>query len=74
MVLVAGSRLANEQFPDIKWLATCVELVALRQPFIRCPLRRHYEQHIHVRHRLRTYDADRAAGMIAQAIGRRGAC
>ncbi|HEY1226620.1 MAG TPA: glycosyltransferase, partial [Ramlibacter sp.] len=39
-------------------LSTCMELVATRRPFLSFPLERHFEQCIHVRHRLRNYCAD----------------
>jgi UDP-N-acetylglucosamine:LPS N-acetylglucosamine transferase len=39
-------------------LATCMELTAARRPFLYFPLRRHREQNVHVRHRLR-YGAGR---------------
>jgi pimeloyl-ACP methyl ester carboxylesterase/predicted glycosyltransferase len=39
-------------------LSTCMELVATRRPFLCFPLRRHFEQLIHVQRRLRNYGAD----------------
>ncbi len=39
-------------------LSTCMELVATRRPFLSFPLERHFEQCIHVRHRLHNYCAD----------------
>jgi pimeloyl-ACP methyl ester carboxylesterase/predicted glycosyltransferase len=39
-------------------LSTCMELVANRRPFLCFPLQRHFEQRIHVQHRLRNYGAD----------------
>ena len=39
-------------------LSTCMELVATRRPFLSFPLERHFEQCIHVRHRLNNYCAD----------------
>jgi pimeloyl-ACP methyl ester carboxylesterase/predicted glycosyltransferase len=39
-------------------LSTCMELVATRRRFLSFPLERHFEQCIHVRHRLRNYCAD----------------
>lgn len=39
-------------------LSTCMELVPTRRPFISFPLERHFEQCIHVRHRLHNYCAD----------------
>jgi predicted glycosyltransferase len=41
-------------------LTTCMELTAARVPFIYFPLRRHFEQNFHVRHRLAHYGAGRA--------------
>ena len=39
-------------------LSTCMELVAMRRPFISFPLARHFEQSVHVRKRLQNYFAD----------------
>ena len=39
-------------------LSTCMELVAARRPFLCFPLQSHFEQRIHVQHRLRNYGAD----------------
>jgi pimeloyl-ACP methyl ester carboxylesterase/predicted glycosyltransferase len=39
-------------------LSTCMELVATGKRFLSFPLERHFEQCIHVRHRLRNYCAD----------------
>lgn len=39
-------------------LSTCMELVAMRRPFISFPLARHFEQSVHVRKRLQNYRAD----------------
>ncbi|MEO6363291.1 MAG: alpha/beta fold hydrolase [Caldimonas sp.] len=39
-------------------LSTCMELVAMRRPFISFPLARHFEQCLHVRKRLHNYCAD----------------
>jgi predicted glycosyltransferase len=39
-------------------LSTCMDLVATRRRFLSFPLERHFEQCIHVRHRLRNYCAD----------------
>ena len=39
-------------------LSTCMELVATRRPFLSFPLERHFEQCVHVRHRLHNYCAD----------------
>jgi predicted glycosyltransferase len=41
-------------------LSTCMELVAMRRPFVSFPLKHHFEQNIHVRRRLANYGADRA--------------
>lgn len=40
-------------------LTTCMELAANRRPFIFVPLRHHFEQNFHVRHRLARYGAGR---------------
>jgi predicted glycosyltransferase len=40
-------------------LTTCMELTANRRPFIYVPLRNHFEQNFHVRHRLASYGAGR---------------
>jgi hypothetical protein len=36
----------------VAWLTTCLEPTALRRPFLDVPLRHHFEQQIHVPHRL----------------------
>jgi pimeloyl-ACP methyl ester carboxylesterase/UDP:flavonoid glycosyltransferase YjiC (YdhE family) len=41
-------------------LATGMELAAAARPFLYFPLQRHFEQNIHVRHRLERYGAGRA--------------
>ena len=41
-------------------LTTCMELAAARTPFVYFPLRRHFEQNLHVRHRLERYEAGHA--------------
>jgi pimeloyl-ACP methyl ester carboxylesterase len=41
-------------------LTTCMELAAARTPFVYVPLKRHFEQNLHVRHRLERYRAGRA--------------
>jgi UDP-N-acetylglucosamine:LPS N-acetylglucosamine transferase len=41
-------------------LTTCMELTALGRPFLYFPLRNHFEQNFHVRHRLQRYRAGRA--------------
>jgi pimeloyl-ACP methyl ester carboxylesterase/predicted glycosyltransferase len=62
-------------------LTTCMELTALRRPFLYFPLRNHFEQNFHVRHRLERYGAGRRmdwsetdpetlAGAIIGEIGR----
>ncbi|MFA9445339.1 alpha/beta fold hydrolase [Egicoccus sp. AB-alg6-2] len=62
-------------------LTTCMELTAARRPFVYVPLRHHFEQNHHVRHRLDRYragrrleyaqaDPDHLAGLIAREIGR----
>jgi pimeloyl-ACP methyl ester carboxylesterase len=40
-------------------LTTCMELTATGRPFIYVPLRHHFEQNFHVRHRLNQYGAGR---------------
>ena len=40
-------------------LSTCMELTAARRPFLYVPLRNHFEQNLHVRHRLDRYRAGR---------------
>jgi pimeloyl-ACP methyl ester carboxylesterase/predicted glycosyltransferase len=40
-------------------LTTCMELTANRRPFIYIPLRNHFEQNFHVRHRLARHGAGR---------------
>jgi pimeloyl-ACP methyl ester carboxylesterase/predicted glycosyltransferase len=56
-------------------LTTSMELTANRQPFLYFPLRHHFEQNFHVRHRLERYGAGRRMDfdasppeLIAQAI------
>lgn len=62
-------------------LTTSMELTAQKRPFLYFPLRHHFEQNFHVRHRLERYGAgrrmdyadsppDRIAAAIAQEIGR----
>jgi pimeloyl-ACP methyl ester carboxylesterase/predicted glycosyltransferase len=64
-------------------LTTAMELTANRRPFLYFPLRHHFEQNFHVRHRLERYGAGRRmdfdestpdviAGAIAEEIGRDG--
>jgi predicted glycosyltransferase len=40
-------------------LTTCMELAAARRPFLYFPLQNHFEQNVHVRHRLDRYRAGR---------------
>jgi hypothetical protein len=58
-----------------------MELTANRRPFLYFPLRHHFEQNFHVRHRLERYGAgrrmdfeaatpDAITGAIAEEIGR----
>jgi UDP:flavonoid glycosyltransferase YjiC (YdhE family) len=56
-------------------LTTTMELAAAQRPFIYVPLRHHFEQNFHVRHRLDRYRAgrcvdyeDTAPDSLAQAI------
>ncbi len=62
-------------------LTTTMELTANRRPFLYFPLRHHFEQNFHVRHRLARYGAGRCmdfdesppeviAAAIAKEIGR----
>jgi predicted glycosyltransferase len=62
-------------------LTTAMELTANRRPFLYFPLRHHFEQNLHVRHRLERYGAGRRmdfdqasseviAAAIAEEIGR----
>ena len=62
-------------------LTTAMELTASRRPFLYFPLRHHFEQNFHVRHRLNRYGAGRCmdydnagpeqiAAAIAAEIGR----
>ena len=61
-------------------LTTSMELTANRRPFLYFPLRHHFEQNLHVRHRLARYRAGRCmdfeqetpetiAAAIAETIG-----
>jgi predicted glycosyltransferase len=63
-------------------LTTAMELTANQRPFIYFPLRHHFEQNFHVRHRLERYGAGRRmdyedsppeaiAAAIAQEVGRK---
>jgi len=63
-------------------LTTCMELTAAGKPFVYVPLRHHFEQNFHVRHRLDRYgaghclpyeeasDPDTLAATIAKEVGR----
>jgi pimeloyl-ACP methyl ester carboxylesterase len=62
-------------------LTTCMELTANKRPFLYFPLRHHFEQNFHVRHRLERYGAGRCmdfqtatpeviAAAIVEEIGR----
>jgi UDP-N-acetylglucosamine:LPS N-acetylglucosamine transferase len=62
-------------------LTTAMELTAQKRPFIYFPMRHHFEQNFHVRHRLERYGAGRRmdfdesppeliAAAIAEEIGR----
>ena len=63
-------------------LSTTMELTAARRPFVYVPLQHHFEQQVHVPHRLAQYgagrrldyadaaDPDRLAEVIAAEIGR----
>lgn len=63
-------------------LTTCMELTATGRPFLRVPLRHHFEQQLHVRHRLDRYragrhvdyedacDPDRLASLVLAEVGR----
>jgi UDP:flavonoid glycosyltransferase YjiC (YdhE family) len=46
-------------------LTTTMELTAARRPFIYFPLRNHFEQNFHVRHRLERYGAGRCMDFAA---------
>ena len=48
-------------------LATAMELTASRRPFLYFPLRGHFEQNLHVRHRLERYRAGRCLDFDAAA-------
>lgn len=63
-------------------LTTCMELAASSRPFLYVPLRHHFEQNVHVRHRLERHAAGRCvdyaeasepdalAAAIVEALGR----
>jgi pimeloyl-ACP methyl ester carboxylesterase/predicted glycosyltransferase len=46
-------------------LTTCMELAAAKTPFVYAPLARHFEQQVHVRHRLERYGAGEAIDLAA---------
>jgi pimeloyl-ACP methyl ester carboxylesterase/predicted glycosyltransferase len=46
-------------------LSTCMELAAAKRPFVYLPLRGHFEQNVHVRHRLERYGAGRPMDLAA---------
>ena len=50
-------------------LTTCMELTANGRPFIYVPLRHHFEQNFHVRHRLERYGAGRRMDYEAATPG-----
>ena len=52
-------------------LTTTMELAAARRPFLYFPLRNHFEQNRHVRHRLDRYGAGRYMDYDAVRPGRR---
>jgi UDP-N-acetylglucosamine:LPS N-acetylglucosamine transferase len=49
-------------------LTTAMELTANRRPFIYFPLKHHFEQNFHVRHRLERYGAGRAIDLATDDI------
>jgi UDP-N-acetylglucosamine:LPS N-acetylglucosamine transferase len=62
-------------------LSTCMELAATKRPFLYFPLRNHFEQNVHVPHRLGRYgagtrmdyhqtDPERLAHAIAEGLKR----
>jgi pimeloyl-ACP methyl ester carboxylesterase/predicted glycosyltransferase len=59
-------------------LTTCMELTAAGTPFVYVPLQHHFEQNLHVTHRLDRYDAGRRISypeasdpdLLAEAIGK----
>ena len=52
-------------------LTTCMELTAARRPFLYVPLRNHFEQNRHVRHRLERYGAGTPPALRAARRPRR---
>ena len=53
-------------------LTTTMELTAARRPFLYFPLRHHFEQNVHVRHRLKRYRAGTVHGLRHGDTGRAG--
>ena len=51
-------------------LTTTMELTANRRPFLYFPLRHHFEQNFHVRHRLERYGAGRRMDFETRRAGR----
>ena len=49
-------------------LTTCMELTAAGTPFVYVPLRHHFEQNFHVRHRLEQYNAGRCLDYADAAV------
>ena len=49
-------------------LTTCMELTAAGTPFVYVPLRHHFEQNFHVRHRLEQYNAGRCLDYSDAAV------
>jgi hypothetical protein len=47
-------------------LTTCMELAAAKTPFVYAPLERHFEQRVHVRHRLERYGAGQAVELASE--------
>jgi len=47
-------------------LTTCMELAAAKTPFVYAPLERHFEQRVHVRHRLERYGAGQAIELASE--------
>jgi UDP-N-acetylglucosamine:LPS N-acetylglucosamine transferase len=54
-------------------LTTTMELVALGRPFVAFPLRNHFEQRLHVRHRLDRYGATLAEPPAYRPVATDGA-
>jgi UDP-N-acetylglucosamine:LPS N-acetylglucosamine transferase len=51
-------------------LTTSMELTAAGRPFVYVPLQRHFEQNIHVRHRLERYGAGRCVPWVEASAER----